>query len=267
MAHKGITSLEFIPQPDFRATQSENGGWTASQSFVFLGDDLDSYSFREHFRGGRRATDLDESLPSYWDILNLISVEVAHEEAGSATIVVNYSGSQVESSGGTGENAEVITYSLSGSLSQRSIIEHPKVRALDEADRLKLGQLLAGNIKYIPNLSKYYEDNGVSASVEVSFTAGDSATFAKKIVEDIVTYDHATFTWTEYKERRTGLSASELNNVGKVDTPSGSPPNVTGGRDWRLVSATQDYDGSLYRISRQWELSDSGGWDEDLYDD
>lgn len=266
MAHQGISSLEFIPQPDFRASQSENGGWTASQSFVFLGEDLENYSFRSHFAGGKRATELDESLPSYWDILRLVSVDVTHEEAGSATIVANYSGSHVSDGGGTGDKSEVKTYSLSGSLSQRSIVEHPKVRALDVDDRYKLGQLLDGNIKYIASQSKYYEDNGVSANVEVTFTAGDATTFAAKIVEGIVTYDNASFTWTEYKERTSGLTASELNKVGKVDTPEGSPPSVTGSRTWRLVSATQDYDGSLYRISRQWELSEAGGWDDDIYD-
>ena len=262
----GVSQTLFHPQADFSASQSENGGWTARQSFVYRGSLIDNYAWRANFVSGKKPTQLDSGLSTYWDFLGLVNVEVQDEEGGISRIIVTYSGTPI-AEGGNGESQEITTYSLSGSVSQFSIIEHDKVRALGDDDRRKLGQLLNGGIYYDEQESRYRQqttDNPFGD--EVTFSAGDASTFATKIVEGFTTFDGATIYWSEYKERNTGLTAAELNDLQKISTPAGSPPAVTGSRNWKLVSATQDFDGMLYRINRQWQLSLPGGWDTDLYD-
>ena len=265
----GISATGFIPQPDFEANQSENGGWTASQSFVYRTEDLDNYALQANFSQGVSATDLDDSLPSYWSFLYLKSVSVGESEGGYSRIRVNYSGFvNADGYGGSGSAIYgVTTYGLSGSVSQRSIIDHPSVVALDDTERKKLGMLLDGGIYYDVTSEKYRQETTLKPfGDEITFTAGDSATFAAKIVMGRTTFDSPTILWNEYREQAVALTASELNDIGKVSTPAGSPPAVTGSRDWKLNSATQDWDGVKYRISRQWELSLAGGWDSETYD-
>jgi hypothetical protein len=264
----GLTSLDLRPQPDFSATLNENGGWAASQSVVSYASDFDSFAFRQKLViGTTKATDIDTSIPSFFSFLRLIGVDFDGTEGSVTTLRLRYSGTPAND--GTGDGASVKTYTLNGVLQNKSIMEHPKVAALTSLERSLLNAILEKTAYWdvtFEKIGRWEEDTGEFVDwAQQDITSDDGKTFAEKIALGFISYESPSFTWTEYLERNTGLTGTELADIGTVSTPNGTPPNWGGDYDWLLVSATQDFDGSKYRITRQWQLSDSSGWDSDIY--
>ncbi len=79
-------------------------------------------------------------------------------------------------------------------------------------------------------------------------------------------YEKATFTWAETTEGLDQLTPAQINKLGQISVPRGTPPEPAGVRDWMLTSATQSQAGELYRTALEWSLSDEGGHDDFLYD-
>ena len=96
-------------------------------------------------------------------------------------------------------------------------------------------------------------------------TAGDATTFAKLIARGFHTYKFPTFTWEKTWDSTVSLTADEVNNLGYIDLPDGDPPAIDGDRDWMLVNASQEQEGLKFRCTKEWELSDRGGWSADIY--
>lgn len=59
---------------------------------------------------------------------------------------------------------------------------------------------------------------------------------------------------------------SEIRNIGKIDTPPGSPPSFPG-RNWLVQSSGYNRRGGLYEIQNVWKLSGRRGWNTILYGD
>lgn len=57
---------------------------------------------------------------------------------------------------------------------------------------------------------------------------------------------------------------SSLNNLGKIQSPSGPNPSL-GGRSWLAWSNTYQKRGHIYQITKTWKLSGPRGWDSDVY--
>ena len=89
----------------------------------------------------------------------------------------------------------------------------------------------------------------------------------KKIMRGQSSYYSPKVTWRESWTRDNEVKNSELNKIGEIDSPSGNPPALAGGRTWLLNGVTQTHEGKSFRIEREWLASDRGGWDEDLYKD
>lgn len=71
--------------------------------------------------------------------------------------------------------------------------------------------------------------------------------------------------WRKSYIQKTKPTATELNRVGKIDTPEGSPPAATSPRNWLLRSLTFTLEGNLYRCQKEWHLSGPSGWNATIY--
>jgi hypothetical protein len=152
--------------------------------------------------------------------------------------------------------------------------EHPSVIALSSLDRTYINELIFGSV-YIwsgsdSKLKLTPHDDTLDASdledVDPQPTAGDAVTFCELVAKGKTTYLSPSFTWEKTWESELPISGTTLNNLGKVDTPDGSPPTPSGGRNWMLIDERQEKRGLLYRNRQEWALSERGGWDSDVYD-
>lgn len=270
----GLGPGEFLPGNDFTARQTDKGGWTATQSFRFLRSSLSDSAFRNKFSFGVRATDLDENLDGYWARLYLEKTDVRNEGPWGVITVyyAGYAGFETDS-GGTVTQPTSPIYRLTGTTREVSIVEHPTVRGLGDEDRFLIGEIARGEFLWDYDASEL-KMRGTDFSADVSEwlptnpqpTAGDAVDWAKLVTDGWLTYREQSFMWEKLWESEQGIATSTINNLGKVDTPEGSPPTPTGSRNWILTDATQEKKGELYRNRLVWELSPKDGWEELVYD-
>jgi hypothetical protein len=143
---------------------------------------------------------------------------------------------------------------------------HPKWKALSESSKYLLGRILNGDLTYdIATQTLYYNEDSPRTFYE-QLTAADSLNFASFIQQGQTTYQKSSYTWTESTEGADQLTEPQINKLGKIATPRGTPPEATSGRDWMLTSVSQSQSGELYRTNLEWTLSEEDGWDEFLYD-
>lgn len=267
----GLTDSDFIPQADFQARQDDKGFWTASQSFKATRAAIENFDIQAKLRSGLLATELDPNLETFWEFLTLERAEVSHEEGGWTTYQLHFTGFSSANYDGD-EGTIPTTYSLSGTLEEAPILEHPKVVALGTAEPRLLSQILNGQAIWNvadSEIGYLNEDTGEFEAWETQdLTSGDGVAFADLIARGVQSYKRPSFTWRKEWVSTSFPSSASLNNLGNIDTPDGSPPTPNGGRDWMMVSVdsvqTGAKDGAV-RNSMAWLLSDREGYDSDMY--
>lgn len=266
----GLYGGDIRPQPDLRLTRNENGGVTASQSYYVRTDSIDASTFAK----GRGIKEVDPDVDPAYYFLSVVSFDIVDEEGGVSLVRVNYSGSAFASYGeeGLGELAEP-TYRLDFTLVDKPISEHPKFLALDLQERISLGAVMSGEFIVVKDgesvklaLAKLDDGDIVDVPEDQQIESADAKEFALRIAMGRDTYEAPTFTWTETVQGTDGLSASQLNKVGKITTPRGDPPTPND-RNWRLMGGSQEERGKLKMATLEWALSEDGGHDEFLYGD
>ena len=274
---------DWVPQPDFAAQQDKEGGWTATQSFTIARDTLDLETFQDDFRINRPIEDLYPEIEGFWRFLGLASLPRVKHIAGDYTVIsVKFAGYTGPSGQGTEPDEEDVpepgpTSTLRGGVTERSILLHPAVLAVSAASDDDLGilsSLLNGVYEWSDPLgggamvcSKYIDEQShvTWRPLPTQPSAGDAETFARLISKGYHTYKFPTFTWEKTWDSTVPLKPAEVNNLGYIDIPDGDPPAIDGDRDWMLVNATQEQEGLKYRHTKEWELSDRGGWSADIY--
>lgn len=274
---KGLGLFDVFPQPGFTATLSENGGWTARHTFAIRRTAWANASVRNQFAKGVSATALDSGLAAFWAFLKVVSVEVTSDEGDFTMVSVELSGAQGATYGedGLGEEAEP-TYRLSGQLQDAPLSIHPKWAALSEIEKNGLGLLIRGLAEYDPPSFKVGQFdpetetfNAIKDSEgnEIVMDAADAKEFATRIARGETTYLRPVITWTESAQGQDGLTNAQLNKLGNIAVPRGTPPEAAGTRDWMLTSAFQEQRGELITTDLEWTLSEKGGHDSFLYDE
>lgn len=274
----GQTTGTIIPESDFRTMQSENGGWNATQSFRVLKGDLDLVAIRNKFPAGATLVSLDEDCDDYFAYLKLANIEsVETLEGGWTRIGVRFTGfAGAGSPNDPPLETTLPTYSLRGVLIEEPLSKHPKWAALTSSEKFALGLLVNGDAVSSPDFTgvgSYGEDGTWSAWEDDSgeiVLADDAAEFAELIAQGNTTYKHASYEYTVRWEDNVGISATQLNDLGKIDSPSGSPPEPSGTRNWMLVGVNQEQQGTgNLRFSNElvYLLSESGGHNSFLYSD
>jgi len=275
----GIKPNSVIPQPDFRASKSANGGWTGSQSYQTKRGALDNTAIRDLFPSGVRATELDPNLEQFFKFLRLVNVEnISNLPGGFVSITVNFAGMQGSESGTVNPNGDIApTYSLRGTARTAPLNYHPKWKALDEKERTALGKLLSGEWAWgkhpdLPGSAKrtYIPGEKAKAVTPDPITSENGIKFAQRISEGITSYEGSGFEYSKQWQSNKGISSSQLNKMGKIANPPGNPPEPSGSRNWMLVSADQVQNGDgdyLFSNQVNFLLSEDGGFDNFLQDD
>jgi len=263
----GFDNDEMKAQPGLSIVRSENGAWTATHEIVIQAADFSTVSV--NFARGTLLSIVDPDVPEPFDtILKIDTVTFIRSEGDLYVFNVNATGGVAQYA--EGELAEGVepTYLLTGQLTNAEFAEHPKWKDLGDEEKKLLGMLLSGLLTYDVDDGYLYLNNDANATVAYieQLTTADAGEFASRIQQGKTTYDKCTYTWTETTEGLDQLTNAQINNLGKISTPRGEPPDPAGTRDWMLTSVSQSQAGELYRTTLEWTLSESGGHDTFLYD-
>jgi hypothetical protein len=269
-----------VPQDDFNAAQNENGGWKATQSFRIRKGDIDNYSVKEAFPSGATLQSLDKSCDDLFAFMRLATIKgIQNIPGGWQQITVEFVGF---TNGSTSEftppeTAARPTYGKRGTLKDAPLYEHPKWKALEPAERWALGLFLKGDFQSNSALNSVgtYEEYDLRKTFYPAIdNDGDAITFSEdaiKFIERIAqgrtTYEMATYQHHHRWQGNKGITSAQLNKLGKIDTPSGNPPTPGTGRDWLLIGADEEQNGSgdfLFDNVLTYLLSDEGGHDDFL---
>jgi hypothetical protein len=271
---QGIQHNTIYPQPDFVATQSDTGGWTATQSFYLTRKTWDNHEYRLLFARGNSIVLIDPNTEAYHAFLRVATINPVYEEGNIVRVNVNFSGATFGqySDDQLGAGSQTV-YRLEGNISEAPLSEHPKWKALPDNEKSTLGRLIDGSAVYIydADTAGWYAAIPGTGQKPAALPGGaqlvsaDAMEFGKLIAQGQTSYRFPTVTWTESAQGTSPMTSSQLNKLGKISNPRGGPPEASGTRDWMLVSASQEQYGDLYQTNISWELSDKDGWNAFLY--
>lgn len=272
---KGFGFSDVRPQPGFTATRGEAGGWTGSHTFAILRSAWANASIRNRFAKGVAVTTLDTELNAFWEFLKVVEPRVTHEEGDFIFVETSLAGGggAQYGDGGLSDDAEP-TYRLNGQLQEAPLSQHSKWAALTDLEKAALGFLIRGELVYDEpsnsvgtrtELSFFVEED--SAGNDFVLTTPDAIEFAKLIATGVTTYLRPSFTWTESTQGTDQLTGAQINALGRISNPRGSPPEPSGARDWMLTGAFQEERGDLITTDLEWTLSERGGHNTFLYED
>jgi len=262
----------------FAPTQNQNGGWQATRDYYMLRSTWENAATQSQFARGNSVTIADPSIPSTYSFLTVESKSAAYEDSDTVLVSVRYTGTP-NAQYGSGDDGGISdyalpTYRLEARLVDLPISEHPKFKALSNAnEKYLLGRMLKGDCTIGSSGTKATETTffGDTAFIkdedgnEITLVTADAVAFGEKIRDGITSYLYPTYVWMEITQGNSGITHAELSELGQIATPRGNPPTAGGARDWMLVSASQQQQGELYNTTLEWQLSERGGWDELLY--
>lgn len=272
--YHGIAANTIYPQPGFSVTQNENGGFEASCVYAMRSATWNNLAIRSKFRPGTAILTLDPDRDSYYSFLKIDRVsDITHEDGDIVTVSVSFTGSEfAQYAEGGGVAAESLpTYRLEGRVSDKPFGEHPKFKALAEAERITLERHMNREVLYLTDgafgAGYYYNaDPGNYLPAGDQVTSADGIQFRNLISNGITNYLVPTVLWTETTQGDSGMTAAQLNSLGHISTPRGNPPTPTGSRNWMLTGASQEQQGELYQTTIEWTLSEREGHSTFLYE-
>jgi hypothetical protein len=274
----GLGPGDLIANPDFTATRNEEGAWTASQTFSCLEGAWES-GLSSLFAKGTPITVLFPSLPGGWAFLQLDTFDIRKGKGGINHISASFRGYDADFTFSPG-NDEELSFNLSGSRAQRSILEHPLLIAdlnspgVDTtAGMRQLTDLHRGLTKVDPDIA-ITENSMVVRSVtdrakSETITQSNVIKWARVIgVQGILTFQAPTLQWTIETANADGLTGFDVEYLGRVEftdgeNPPGEPPvPFIGEYEWMLISCNSSRTDGVKgaRTSRTWELSPPGGF-------
>jgi hypothetical protein len=272
----GISTTEIYRQPGLTIGINDKSQISGSGEYVISKNQVNTILAKIY--PGAYATTIDSEIPLWATNLIVESYDVSIDEGGIATIKIQYiapSGNQYDFPEGSLPKNQP-TYRLEGRLSEKSLTEHPKFKALAESQQIALKELISGNIIWASSVFTpsefllYYprKEDGTQNVFYVTLV-GDSIQFANMIAGGITNYVSPTITWTETSEGSSAMTSAQLNKLGKISSPRGPEPEPSGTRNWMLTGAGQEQrgsaDGAIYQTTIEWTLSEAGGWNSFLY--
>jgi hypothetical protein len=267
----GFGTDELKPQPGLSISRSESGGWSATHEIIIKASDFADVS--SNFARGTLLSALDPTVPApFGGFLAIDTVQFVRSEGDLYVFSVTATGGEAQFNSDPedpGLSSDALpTYTLTGQLQDVPFSMHPKWKALSDFNKTLLGNMIDGILWYVieDNVLRKTSDNEKSFN-QFNIADTDAIDFAKRIQQGQTTYQKSSYTWTESTEGADQLTAPQINKLGKIATPRGTPPKAAGTRDWMLTSVSQSQSGELYRTNLEWTLSEEDGWDEFLYSD
>lgn len=230
-----------IPTPNFSFTRDQAGLWTGTHEFHCPKEELaaliPSRGEAHHFIG----------------FLGVSKVTINGMAGALIRMIVHYAGYQP---GEDGESEEA-EYTLSLSTSEEPIETHPRYDALSDFDIMEAVELARNPPKSA--------DGKKVREVDTSGWDALKVELYQDIQAGLEAYREPRVTWT--KRWVSDQRPQNLNAIGEIDTPEGSPPPVAAGRNWLNAGMTSRERGEVFENEITWELSGRGGWNTRYYQD
>lgn len=277
----GFTQNEILPQADFDATESENGGIEATQSFQILRKGLDIPTVRTSFAIGTSLSNLDPNCIGIFAFLQLVKVRSAKVMPGGFMMVscdfAGYSSTTFDFE--SGEPDPQPTFSKRGIVVEAPLSEHPKFKQLDDTQKFFLGLVLSGDATTKKSGAGVflgtYKDDGTfmpfmdEDDVDIFILQDtDAFEFLSLIRQGITTYMKSSVSYTHTFESNRPIANSFNDDLGKKADPAGDPGSYDD-RNWVLVGLNQMQTGSgdfMFKNEIEYMLSEKGGYNEFLYE-
>lgn len=261
----GIPAYGWIPGPDFRGGFDSQGMWTGSQTFYVRKFDFESEPIRTVFRKGTPAPTLYPNLSTTWAFLLVDDVTHEDKPLGITEIHVNYKGFSAEWDY-DGDGDESATYAMNGTLVDRPMTEHPKFKALGAQERRLIAEAVDNKAK-----RKYNETAVAGSGVTVtdmfdkelgSISSDNGIALWNQMIDDgDKIWESSAIEWTKSATNQGGITAAQIEKLGWIDTPLGSPPAIAP-RNWRMTSIsdsqTKTSDSTTNDYSITWSMSPPG---------
>jgi hypothetical protein len=262
----GVTDSEIYRQPGSTFSDAD-GTFTGSAVYAMTLNAWNNNAVRSRFKIGNTFYQLDPDCPIVVRFMVIENVQPSYEEGNTVFVTVNFVGSQVaQYSGETLGTDAITTYRLEGRLSDMSLSEHPKWKELDMETKFFLGKAISGNAEINDDNTIAWYYSNLEHWITSEPLTGDALEFLLLILNGETTYIVPSITWTETTQGETGMTAQQINKLGRISTPRGSPPTLTGSRNWMLTGASQEQRGTIYQTQIEWTVSERKGYNSFLYD-
>jgi hypothetical protein len=202
-----------------------------------------------------RAPRINSEHPDY-PSLRLEDVDMERQEGGVAKVKLAYKSWSIEASYPGREPGPVKRYNLEISMSEEPLLTHDFFSDLEPDIVEGLQELMSGN--------RSKEDFARAREVLEGNEPGVAA--LEMIARGTQAYYNPGLVWVERLTEK-DLDGFELDKLRTIMDPPGDPPSFGTDRDWLFIGASpqQTDDGSFWTGERRWQLSEKGGWDENLY--
>lgn len=238
-----IHSGELIPTPNFRFSRDQAGLWTGRQEYHCPKNEL------ARLIPGRG------EAHHFMTFMGVSKVEIVGMAGQLVKMSVEYAGYQPgEDDAGESDEAE---YTLALSTSEEPIETHPRYDALSDFDIQEARELAL-------NPPKPADGKKIT---EVDTTGWDplKVELFEDLRKGLEAYREPRVTWT--KRWVSNARPDDLNRIGEIDVPEGSPPAPAAGRNWLNAGITSRERGEVFENEMVWELSGRGGWSTRYYQD
>lgn len=227
---------------DWSAKSDQKGLWTGSQEFFCQRDNIGT---------------LLPSIGASWSLFPWMYVtdrEIIGEGGKMVRLRLTFEGANMDNASGGG-GVPVPQYSLRVSLSEEPLTTHPRYSTLSKDDIIEAYTLATDPPR---------SEDGKSV-LEISTTGWPALKIElyEKLQNGVEAYRDPKVSWV--KKWVDDELPTNLNTIGEIGTPPGSPPAVAADRNWLFAGLQSDERGGVYELEETWELSGKGGWDENLY--
>lgn len=241
MAAQRYNDDALVRTHELELVRDDKGLWSGSQIYYCAADRLSTLM---PARGSAH--------PEYsW--LTAEGARVTGEEGGWMKIQVDYTG-MLGSGTGDDEDDNPPTYTMSLALSEEPLESHPRYDTLTDDD-VQDAVTLAKN--------PATDADGKPVPADTTGWAVLKVELYDRIRRGFDSFRDPKVTWR--KDWVSNTRPSNLNDVGNIATPGGSPPSPASGRNWLSAGLESRERGGVFENSETFELSGRGGWNEDIY--
>lgn len=268
----GILPGQLIPGPDFEAGPDGSGKYTGSQTFTCRKFDFSTVAIQSKIARGTPAPIPYPGLGAEWNFLYVATARHEHQPGGITKIFVQYEGAAT-SGPEIQEDDRSIAYSLSGTLTERPLLSHPKwATDLSSGELPALSALVNGTGRrssWTSSTSIPVIDNYSGEPIGTITSAAGLELYDRLIVKNDTTYLVPSAEWTETKTNLGLISQEDVNGLGFVAVPPGSPPTFDDNRNWLFSGLSQEQtftkEEEVKTWSKTYSLSPPGGPWPDIY--
>lgn len=269
----GLQRNKLVMGPNFNPKRDDKGLWTATAEFRCISDDYESAPIQARLAKGVSLGYISETggVGTEWNFLCVDSHEAEKQPGGMTVVTVQLKG--FTDNQWDFDNAKNKTYSRNGTLTEESILNHPKFKAEVTGD-------LVQAFRNVMNGTWSERFDSDASQIILVATGGGDAPLA--YITDgptiewwnlIIRKKQETFLspameWTESATGNLPLTSADMASFGYIDNPPGGP-GTPGNRNWLFTGITEQIEKTgegVNQYSKTWTLSSLDPWPTKIYE-